>query len=192
MSLDYSRLVVGYHGTDERTARHVLAGNPLRASQNDYDWLGTGIYFWEQGPSRAYEFACEIRKLRRTVRRPAVLGAYINLGDCLDLLDQRNTELLGAGYQVFKNEFRGIKNERRRHDGTKLFHRLDCAVINALVIALESTGDRRIDTVRGCFFEGPAAFPGAEIRRKSHVQIAVRNPGCVLGYFRPVKGTSHG
>jgi len=39
----------------------VLADNRshLNASNNPWDWLGNGIYFWENDPQRALEFAQE-------------------------------------------------------------------------------------------------------------------------------------
>jgi hypothetical protein len=43
----------------------------------------------------------------------------------------------------------------------------------------------RYDTVRGVFPEGAEAYPGAKILKKTHVQVAVRNPACLLGFFRP-------
>jgi len=186
MGLDYSRMIVGYHGTDESIAQQALLGHTLKPSTNDYDWLGNGIYFWEQGPSRALDFAIEMNQKRPSlIRKPAVIGAYLHLGDCLDLLDVENTILLAEFYDFSKKEFRGIKNRKVRTDGTKLFHNLDCAVINALVTFLQRYQNRTIDSVRGCFWEGGPVFPGAQIRRKSHIQIAVRNPECVVGYFRP-------
>jgi hypothetical protein len=41
------------------------------------------------------------------------------------------------------------------------------------------------DTVRCGFIEGDRAFPGSGIFQQSHIQIAVRNPACILGVFRP-------
>ena len=41
------------------------------------------------------------------------------------------------------------------------------------------------DTVRCGFVEGGPAFEGSGIHYRSHVQIAVRNPACVVGVFRP-------
>lgn len=187
--IDSSRLVVGYHGTDETVARKVLSGeHELIPSTRNYDWLGSGIYFWEQGPKRAWEFAYEMAKLNRNdIRTPAVIGAYINLGDSLDLLDTEDTKRLSDFYSEFKANFRGLKNERKRDDGTMLFHYLDCAIINSLVTWIKQSENREIDTVRGCFWEGKKIYSGAQIREKSHIQIAVRNPQCVLGYFRPRK-----
>ncbi len=158
----------------------------MRPSTNDYDWLGNGIYFWEQGPSRALDFAIEMSRLGLSnIRKPAVIGAYINLGDCLDLLDVENTILLTEFHRFSKDQFQGIRNRKVRQDGSKLFHNLDCAVINALVTFLERYENRIIDSVRGCFWEGGPVYKGAQIRQKSHIQIAVRNPKCVVGYFRP-------
>lgn len=41
-----SNLVVGFHGCDKSVVDAVIAGKTeLLASANDYDWLGSGIYF---------------------------------------------------------------------------------------------------------------------------------------------------
>lgn len=37
--------LLGFHGTDAATADAIFAGNThLAPSENDYDWLGHGIY----------------------------------------------------------------------------------------------------------------------------------------------------
>jgi len=93
----YQRIVVGYHGCDAAVVERVLAGKALlRLGTNAYDWLGEGIYFWEHGPQRAYEWAIEQTKFGAAkVRNPSVLAARIDLGVCLDLLDTANARLLG-------------------------------------------------------------------------------------------------
>jgi hypothetical protein len=52
---------------------------------NEYDWLGNGIYFWEHSPERARRWAGA---------DGIVIGAVIQLGNCLDLTDLRYTGLL--------------------------------------------------------------------------------------------------
>ena len=43
---NYMPPIVGFHGCEKDIAEKVLSGkNVLKASENDYDWLGTGIYF---------------------------------------------------------------------------------------------------------------------------------------------------
>ena len=82
--LKYQRTVIGYHGCDESVVTDVLMrGKNLRPSDNDYDWLGRGIYFWEHGPRRAYEWSQQSKK----VKKPSLIGAHINLGHYFDLLD---------------------------------------------------------------------------------------------------------
>lgn len=49
----YSRranLVIGFHGCDRSVVENVI-------STNDYDWLGSGIYFWENNEERAWQWA---------------------------------------------------------------------------------------------------------------------------------------
>jgi hypothetical protein len=55
-----SGLVLAFHGTDRETAELVVAGKAdLIPSTNEYDWLGHGIYFWDNSLSRAINFAEE-------------------------------------------------------------------------------------------------------------------------------------
>lgn len=84
-----SGLILGFHGTDQSIVeRVVMQVEPLRPSSNSWDWIGHGIYFWEHSPSRALEFAQSAsRRKNSTIKTPAVLGAVIDLGNCLDLLD---------------------------------------------------------------------------------------------------------
>ena len=192
--LTYQRTVVGYHGCDAAVAERVLAGKTgLNLSTNAYDWLGEGVYFWEHGPQRAYEWAIEQARLGGTkVRNPSVLAAKINLGVCLDLLDTANTRLLGRWYARFRCFMRqnGIRIPNNRdaagtRRGDKLLRFRDCAVIDYTVSRLAGTERIRYQTVRGVFLEGGPAFPGSEIALKSHIQIAVRDRKCIAQFFRP-------
>jgi hypothetical protein len=50
---DYNRTIVGYHGTTADVAERLVDGDPFTASDNDDDWFGKGIYFWEYAPKQA-------------------------------------------------------------------------------------------------------------------------------------------
>jgi hypothetical protein len=40
-------LIIGFHGCDKKVRDAIVSGKlSLKASNNDYDWLGHGIYFW--------------------------------------------------------------------------------------------------------------------------------------------------
>jgi hypothetical protein len=193
-NLKYQRTVIGYHGCAAALAAAVLAGKRrLKLSANPYDWLGGGIYFWEHGPQRAYEWAVQqIRPFGLKVERPAVLGARIDLGVCLDLLDTANTRLLSRWYVEFRRFVRrkGTRMPRNRDGpgagrGDKVLRFRDCAVIDYTVNGVAETERVKYQTVRGVFLEGKPAFPGSKIALKSHIQIAVRDPACIIKFFRP-------
>jgi hypothetical protein len=46
----FTRIVLGYHGCEPAFADALLRGDVTldawEPSQNPYDWLGHGIYFW--------------------------------------------------------------------------------------------------------------------------------------------------
>ena len=53
-----SSVVLAYHGCDRSVAKSVVGREKeLKASQNAYDWLGEGVYFWENSPRRALRWA---------------------------------------------------------------------------------------------------------------------------------------
>ncbi len=190
---EYQRTVIGYHGCDKKLVEDILSGRmKLEASHNDYDWLGRGIYFWEHGPDRAFHWANEINKRHpERVRHPAVIGAVIQLGTCFDLLDVRFTNYLGRLYPKFrtvlkKQGLRIPRNERSHSKDLDLVKRKrDCAMLNWAIPEIEKEMGVNFQTVRCVFQEGKAAFTGSAVKSKSHVQIAVRDDSCILGYFLP-------
>jgi hypothetical protein len=194
----YHRIVVAYHGCDAALAERVFAGNAkLRASTNSYDWLGEGIYFWEHGPQRAYDWAAEQAQRRGSiVRNPCVLAARINLGVCLDLLDTGYTKLLGRWYASFRRFVRGADREMPRNcaatetrAGDKILRFLDCAVVDYAIKMIAETEGTKYQTVRGAFIEGQPAFPGSKIALKSHIQLAIRDPACIIEMSRAEAGS---
>ena len=98
--------VLGFHGCDKSIAEKNLRGKSqhLTPSDNDYDWLGNGVYFWEGNPQRAFDFANEAanggRNSKGKINTPAVLGAIIDLGKCLNLVDSTALEQVGLGYRI--------------------------------------------------------------------------------------------
>lgn len=183
----FARVVLGYHGCDASVAVALLDGSlqidQWQPSQNDYDWLGHGVYFWEHSPQRALRWAEE-----RAIRHggtPGVVGAVIQLGDCFDLLNEKITGLLTDNYLVLRSGFgsRGQHLPVNRGPKGKL-RELDCLVINDRLNRLQTTGVS-YDTVRGAFEEGDLAYAGAGFAQETHIQVAVRNPACILGVFRP-------
>jgi len=168
----------------------------VKFSRNDYDWLGTGFYIWENNYDRALHWAQEFKE------NPAVIGVVYELGNCLDLMDSNcincikraNIELKKI-YAVVGKILPNNKDLPKDENKDKILRKRDCAVINYVT----SETDRRYlenikshgfsdvfpyDTVRGCFKEG-SRLDNMEIYEKTHIQISIRNLDCIKGFFMP-------
>lgn len=77
-----SNLVIGFHGCDQSVVEAVIAGKTeLLASTNDYDWLGNGIYFWENNEERAWQWAKDLAKKEKFAnQRTGCCWSYYRLG----------------------------------------------------------------------------------------------------------------
>ena len=157
----------GYHGTSSTHAA-VIMRNGFVPSYNDYDCLGDGVYFFEDGPTQAGAWAARLHP-----SEPAVVQADVRLDDCMDLKD-------GVGWVPLlarvHDELRRVGREHRlrlpRQSGNT--HRLDRLVIEVAVAILRREG-MRIRAVRAVFAEGAPAFPGSFLSEGFHVQVAVRD-----------------
>jgi hypothetical protein len=162
--------VIGYHGTSESAAASVLLDG-FQFSRNDYDWLGDGVYFFQDAPLRAWEWARQ-----QHGDAAAVIRSMVRLEDCLDLVDI-------AWNAYLKEAYLAIVDAARR-TGTPLprqtigAHRLDRAVVNYAVGFLAERGIV-VRTVRGAFAEGNPVFPGSAILNRSHIQIAIRDQSLI-------------
>lgn len=177
-------LVLGFHGCSREVYEKILyRHNELNYSTNDYDWLGNGIYFWENSYDRALEWA----QTHKADETPSVVGAVIDLGYCLNLSDYGCTQALSGAYELLKLDC--IKNNmplpQNSGSADRFLRRLDCAVIENFHKVNHKLGGQAYDSVRGVFAEGEAIYPGSDILKKTHIQICVRNPNCIRGYFSP-------
>jgi len=187
MKTTLPQFVLGYHGCDQSLVKQLLsAETQLKFSKNAYDWLGHGIYFWEQNYQRALEWA-----QKRYREESAVIGAVIDLGYCLNLTDSASTNMLFSAYQLLVTRCKayGIplpENRPSKLTQDVLLRDLDCAVIQQLHDFNVKTKRHSYDSVRGIFLEGKPPYPGSEFREKTHVQICICNPNCIKGYFKPI------
>ena len=166
-------VIRGYHGTSATHAAVILRDGFV-PSDNQYDCLGNGVYFFEDGLTHACAWA-----RRAHPGEPAVVQADVRLESCIDLKDsvgwipllaQTHAELL----RVSREQRRPLPRQTTRE------HRLDREVIEFTVGILEREGIR-IRSVRGVFAEGAPAFPGSFLSEGSHVQIAVRDVDLISG-----------
>lgn len=167
------RTIVGYHGTRLDRARTIISTGRFIPSQNDYDWLGHGIYFWEYAPIRAWQWAREKYGIEGVV-----IKARVNLGYCLDLTDAYFTDALKIAHQGIREAYIEANKPLPVNKGKA--HLLDCLVINYLTSFILP----ECDTVRAPFLEGEPIFHGSNLLDQSHLQLVVRNASCIAPGIR--------
>lgn len=182
-------LVLGFHGCDKNTFKNVIIkGQHLKNSNNNYDWLGHGIYFWENSYVRALDWA-----KNRYGKDAKVLGAVVDLGNCLNLTDYSSTEILKNAYKLLKYnyEMAGIpipENVYGKSNTDLLLRYLDCSVIEYVhYLKKLNNPNNQYDSVRGVFTEGKEVYEGSGFVEKTHIQLCIVNPNCIKGYFEPLK-----
>jgi len=173
--------VIGFHACERSFAEELRDGmliiDDWVPSENQYDWLGPGIYFWEGSLRRAREFAVDPL---RNIADPMIIEADISLGRCFDLTDTEYLDVLRDTYESLAELFQEQALPLPRNRGK--LRDLDCLVIKQFLNLMENgLGDEVIEyqTVRCPFEEGEPVFPGSFIRRQTHIQIAVRDPTCI-------------
>jgi hypothetical protein len=165
--------VYGYHGTSQTKATSILK-NGFLASDNDYDWLGTGIYFFQDAPMRAKQWATE-----QHPNEPAVICSRIQLENCIDLLDVNWFPLLKNIYNLFSEQYRDTNKLLPKQNPLRSkAHRLDCAFFNYASQFLSHQG-QIVTSTRAVFVEGECIFPDSAIFDLAHVQIAVKNSAVI-------------
>lgn len=176
---DYHRTIVGYHGTRRATAARLVDGESFGVSENDDDWLGHGVYFWEYAPQQAWWWADR----RYGPDDAAVVGATIRLGRCLDLLDPTNMNLLKAAHADMTTVLAVAGQHARENANTHKY--LDCDVFNYLHAQL-ARQDFRYETCRAVFVPMRSGGGMARLWNRSgvfeggHIQVCLREQRNIL------------
>lgn len=170
--------VYGHHGTTEERARAILKDG-IQLSEQEWDWLGAGFYFWEDSPARAWNW-CDERHPGQTA---CILDATISLQHCLNLADPDGVAILEPYFDLYVATY-GESNVATLRE-TDRFRQLDCRIINYACERLREN-EIEVHVVRGAFEEGSSIFdggdgmPSSKLRKLSHVQLAVRNHQAII------------
>jgi hypothetical protein len=184
--------IYGFHGLDKDIGLRILnQEQEFKHSDNQYDWLGDGIYFWENNLARAWQYAETARARKNSsIKTPYVLGAILELGNCLYLLNQKYLDFLAKSYDLLKERFLEGKQLPKntgfnQNDFDFKKRELDCAVIRMAHSYMQESCGIHFDSVRAAFWEGGELYEGAGFRKQNHIQIAILNPNCIKGVFLP-------
>lgn len=155
----FPHFILAYHGCSKEIANRIIdqSRESLEESDNAYDWLGRGVYFWENDPVRALQWAKE-----RYADNAAAIGAVIDLGLCLNMTDQSSIRLVSYMFQTLqKTQYQKMKtyqNKGKRRN-------LDCFVINTLYQFL-LTRKTPFDTSRAIFYEDSPIYETSGFLKK--------------------------
>ncbi|RFM37074.1 hypothetical protein [Chitinophaga silvisoli] len=186
-------LLLGFHGCDKSIRDKIINGQiMMKASHNNYDWLGSGMYFWQNNHARAIDFA-QNPPGKGKIEHPAVLGAAFSLGNCLDLTDKFYIDRVRDSYSnllLTLNETNTPLPKNKPAKGStnpndKILRGLDCSVIETLHCELREKGEIPFDTVRCVFIEGNPIYEDSGFYDQTHIQVCIRNPNCIKGFFLP-------
>ena len=180
--------VMGFHSCDKEVGLKILNGNDhLKPSNNPWDWLGHGIYFWEQNPERALEYAigCATKTQfnKVPIKTPFVLGAIIELGNCLNLIEPESLSVLKEAYKGLEKICKEAGVPLPKNKGAN--RALDAAVFKHLHRSRAENELPNFDSIRCAFIEGEPIYPTANFTSRLHIELCIINPEQIKGYFIP-------
>jgi hypothetical protein len=194
-------LLVAHHGCDVTVRDSLVTGRAtIRDSRNDYDWLGPGSYFYEGDAARARTFAeivsssPERRLTAVPIATPSVVGALLCVQRTLDMTTRQGlAEFEDAALLLERAWIEEGTPERKRAinippiaaDGDVLNRKLDNAVIQSIHARREQRSRLPYQMVRGAFRQGVELVPHSGFHKGSHIQLALRDRSCIVGWFLP-------
>ncbi len=186
-------VLVAHHGCDRAVRDALLAGTTqLTKSKNPYDWLGDGAYVFEDDWQRAVFFAQQSMEnpgkkyTKKPIHDHAVVGLVLRIRLWLDMCTREGLAEYAEAYADLEMQGTRLpRNKAATEDDVDLILRpLDRKVINHIHARRKSSGLPPYDAVRSHFVQGPKLLETSGFHRDTHVQIALRNLECVVGYFR--------
>jgi hypothetical protein len=183
MAMPFSK-IVGYHTCGQELGERVAAGEiQLRPGVKDhtreYDWLGTGVYFWVGNYLMARWWINEIAEKAASGFRGVTVKFEIDPGNCLNLSDARYLLRLRAHEASINWAARGTRPRNiiaptgDRIEGEYKQRFLDHAVIDDYCTNVEPD----IESVYSPFQCGLPIYDGAGFYQYNHAQLAVRENG---------------
>jgi hypothetical protein len=180
---DFGNIIVrGYHGTNLKAANSIL-NNGFSFSTNKYDWLGKGVYFWQDAPQRAWNWAVEYTQKKYPDDKPVVLCSELDLNNCVDLLDSNPGNdwyfALNNTYKLLKEKISQMTEEESKQLPPPIqqgkLHGWDRRCIDHFIEKILEPQGEYISSVRAAFSEGKPIFENSGLYDLAHVQIAIRN-----------------
>jgi hypothetical protein len=117
------------------------------------------------------------------IKTPFVIGAIIELGNCLNLVEPESLLILKKAYKDIERIYAEAGKLLPVNIGNN--RKLDAAVFKHLHKSRENNPNLKYDTIRCAFVEGDPIYPTANFSSRLHIQICVLNDELIKGYYLP-------
>lgn len=187
----------GFHATDGDAAALIRQPIDFRESTSEGDWLGRGIYFWQDAPHWPWEWLDQKADRNSDFRQrlqqhgKAVIGVLIDLADCLDLLDTYWNDVISSSVDSAHTRLADLKKALGQPMPTQdwdpeapRWNPLDSALINFVTEDLAEELRIPFTAVRCPFIEGTPFFRGSALWTKAHVAISLREPTAIKAMWQ--------
>jgi hypothetical protein len=184
----------GYHATTPEKGALIEEQKRFNPSENWHDWLGNGVYFYQDALEWTRYWATNERH-EGNIPNPAIFAADIYYDGFLDLVEYDSMEQLkrffnrleSATKEEASQAFEAVKIRAAKFPEREKWkprpHPLDRYVINEAVNVAESQG-LSIKAVRAVFFDGEKLHPHSDLYDRQHIQIAVRDQSIIKKFWR--------
>jgi hypothetical protein len=132
----------------------------------------------------AEKCAAGSQKFSGNIQNPFVIGAIIELGNCLNLVEPKSLQIVKEAYnELVQTMKESGTNMPRNRDANR---RLDCAVIQNIHASIKKSDKLKpYDTVRSPFHEGVKIYEESNFTDGLHIEVSVINADLIKGYFLP-------
>lgn len=159
------KIFIGYHGTTRTYGENIMATKYFRYSVGEEEWLGTGVYFFEDDIIQARDFCVKARQYKAWM----IIKSEIKATKVIDLI---NSEHL-AEFRTIANK---IRDRYKKQSDGRPRELLNSVILNIMYRV------NPYELVRACF-----VIPRArEIYRTNitpmQIQLCVRNRCCIKSY----------
>lgn len=176
--LTYTNIqTVGYHGNKKREIRKFLRNEIFDTSISKKNWLGTGVYFFEEDLQQAIDWCVRVRNYSNW----AIIEAEIKAMKVLDLI-------LVSNYNTFVKILKYIRDNKPilnklKKSYEKIYNvKVDDNFLNPLVLDLMYMYEP-FDLVRHAFrVPGRITETGTNIE-PMQIQLCVKNQKCIIDFW---------
>lgn len=194
-----------YHGTSREAAQKILDERRFKVSRNFGDWLGPGVYFFENSPLKALAWT-QIKGWIPNCTAdasPVVLETTIDSDECFDLFKTENIQLLKSIARMAEAEgivapeqsqkapvLKDHNGTRRRipsgskvsHDRYEFANIFDEKLVVLTLAALKEHDGRIFRAVRFPFWEGRQVRKGSYFFDHTNVQVCIFDYSAIPEY----------